>query len=72
VPGRDIAVAGFDDIDAATDVDPALTTVRVPLCEMGRRAMDLALSGTEPDEVAWMPTKSVLRDSTPVLRRQVR
>ena len=27
VPGEDIAVAGFDDIDAAMDVDPALTTV---------------------------------------------
>jgi LacI family transcriptional regulator len=70
VPGNDIAVAGFDDISAVTDVDPALTTVRVPLCEMGRRAMDLALSTAEPAEVVWMPTKCVLRDSTPPLRRR--
>jgi LacI family transcriptional regulator len=64
VPGHDIAVAGFDDIGTAMDVDPALTTVRVPLREMGIRAMDLALSGAEPAEVVWMPTEFVPRDST--------
>ncbi|MBP2330687.1 LacI family transcriptional regulator [Kibdelosporangium banguiense] len=64
VPGRDIGVAGFDDIAAAMDVDPALTTVRVPLRDMGRRAMDLALSGTDPAEVVWMPTTCVIRGST--------
>jgi LacI family transcriptional regulator len=64
VPGHDIAVAGFDDIGAASDVEPALTTVRVPLREMGRRAMDLALSGAEPTDVQWMPTEAVRRDST--------
>ncbi|CAM3827546.1 LacI family DNA-binding transcriptional regulator [Kibdelosporangium persicum] len=65
VPGHDIAVAGFDDIGPATDVSPALTTVRVPLHEMGKRAMDLALSGADPAEVQWMPTQPVLRTSTP-------
>jgi LacI family transcriptional regulator len=64
VPGHDIAVAGFDDIGTAMDVDPALTTVRVPLREMGKRAMELALSGAEPTVVVWMPTELVLRDST--------
>lgn len=65
VPGRDLAVAGFDDIDAATDVDPALTTVRVPMRAMGRRAIDLVLAGGGGNEVVWLPTTVVLRDSSP-------
>lgn len=65
VPGSDVALAGFDDIPNITDVTPALSTVRVPLEELGRRALRTAL---------WMPTGShhipvstqvVLRDSTP-------
>ncbi len=65
VPGRDLAVAGFDDISAATDVDPALTTVRVPMRDMGFRAIDLALADAEENEVVWLPTTVVLRDSSP-------
>lgn len=64
VPGRDIAVAGFDDIDAASDVTPALTTVRVPLRDAGRQALELALSG-DGDTVVNIPTEVVLRASTP-------
>ena len=37
--GRDVAVLGFDDDPSARAVDPALTTVRVPHEEMGRRAV---------------------------------
>jgi len=65
VPGRDLAVAGFDDISAATDVTPALTTVQVPTRTMGVRAMELALSGEDNREVVWLPTNVVLRESTP-------
>ncbi|SEC62234.1 transcriptional regulator, LacI family [Amycolatopsis tolypomycina] len=65
VPGTDLAVAGFDDISAATDVAPALTTVGVPTHAMGRRAIDLALTGTDKGEVVWLPTNVILRDSTP-------
>jgi len=64
VPGRDVAVAGFDDIDAASDVSPALTTVRVPLREAGRQALELALSGAD-DTVVRIPAEVVLRASTP-------
>ncbi|GLW08286.1 LacI family transcriptional regulator [Microtetraspora sp. NBRC 13810] len=42
VPGE-ISVAGFDDVPAAADVYPALTTVRLPMVEMGRQALDLVL-----------------------------
>ncbi|WP_176992976.1 LacI family DNA-binding transcriptional regulator [Nonomuraea jiangxiensis] len=64
VPGRDIGVAGFDDIDAAVDVVPALTTVAVPLREAGLTAMRLALSDEETADHS-LPTNVVLRESTP-------
>jgi len=38
VPG-DLAVAGFDDIPLAAYVRPALTTMRVPIVELGRGAV---------------------------------
>eukprot|EP00873_Tetraselmis_striata_P031669 jgi/Tetstr1/451933/TSEL_038969.t1 len=44
VPGL-IAVAGFDDIPAAKDAYPALTTVAVDLEALGERAVQLALRG---------------------------
>ncbi|MDI6101103.1 LacI family DNA-binding transcriptional regulator [Actinoplanes sp. NEAU-A12] len=40
---EDVSVTGFDDMPIARDVTPALTTVRLPLVEMGVRAMALAL-----------------------------
>jgi LacI family transcriptional regulator len=45
VPG-DLAVVGFDDVDAATFITPRLTTVRNPSYEAGRTAGDLLLSRT--------------------------
>ena len=64
VPGR-IPVVGFDDIPLAADVTPALTTVRVPMIEMGARAMRLALepSGSEL-RVEHLPTEVVVRASS--------
>jgi LacI family transcriptional regulator len=50
VPG-DMSVAGFDDMPIARDVLPALTTVSLPLVEMGARAMTLALDPTLPPQV---------------------
>jgi LacI family transcriptional regulator len=40
---RRLAVVGFDDMPIARDVTPSLTSVRLPLTEMGERAMQLAL-----------------------------
>jgi LacI family transcriptional regulator len=42
---RDVGVAGFDDIPTLRDIAPALTTVRLPLEEMGERAGEMALDG---------------------------
>jgi len=40
IPGR-IAIAGFDDLDIASEVVPALTTLRVPRYEIGRTAGEM-------------------------------
>ena len=61
----DLSVVGFDDMPIAQDVTPALTTVRLPLVEMGARALTLALgthsSGQRLIESA--PATVVVRDS---------
>jgi LacI family gluconate utilization system Gnt-I transcriptional repressor len=43
IPGR-LAIAGYGDLDLAAQLFPALTTVRVPRYEMGRRAVRQLLS----------------------------
>ncbi|WP_180687043.1 LacI family DNA-binding transcriptional regulator [Streptomyces gossypiisoli] len=63
-PGRDVAVAGFDDISSAIDVAPALTTVAVPLREAGIEAVRLALSDEKAHPVR-LPTTVRIRESTP-------
>lgn len=40
IPGR-VAIAGFDDLDIASEVVPALTTLRVPRYEIGRQAGEM-------------------------------
>jgi LacI family transcriptional regulator len=42
VPG-DVSMAGFDDIPIVRDMTPPLTTVALPLEQLGERAMELAL-----------------------------
>jgi LacI family transcriptional regulator len=42
VPG-DLSLVGFDDIPLAADVAPPLTTVRLPMEDLGRQVVDLAL-----------------------------
>lgn len=69
VPGRDIGVAGFDDIGSAVDVTPALTTVAVPLREVGLTAMRVALSDDPGPVSVRTSTRVLLRESTPVRPR---
>jgi LacI family transcriptional regulator len=40
---EDVAVVGFDDIELATESIPPLTTVHIPLVEIGQRAVDLLI-----------------------------
>jgi LacI family transcriptional regulator len=44
----DVSVVGFDDMPIARDVTPRLTTVRLPLVEIGARAITLALEAPRP------------------------
>jgi LacI family transcriptional regulator len=46
-----LSVTGFDDLDLAMHVDPALTTVHVPASELGQRAADLVLAQISQTEV---------------------
>jgi LacI family transcriptional regulator len=62
VPGR-LGVAGFDDIATLRDVWPGLTTVRLPLEQMGRRALELAIEGGEITTETFK-AEVVLREST--------
>ena len=70
---QDVSVVGFHDAPFASYLDPPLTTVRMPLVEMGRQAVDnlLALLGGEPvdDVMVATPPELVVRASTaaPVL-----
>jgi LacI family transcriptional regulator/LacI family repressor for deo operon, udp, cdd, tsx, nupC, and nupG len=61
-----LSVVGFDNIEAATYVSPALTTVSQPRFLMGRRAMEMTLALLDDREAAdqSMPCKVVLREST--------
>jgi LacI family transcriptional regulator len=63
--GRRVAVIGFDDMPIARDVTPSLTSVRLPLTELGERAMRLALdtAGDEP-RVEHVAAELVRREST--------
>jgi len=43
----EIAIAGFDDLEIATVIDPPMTTVRVPRRDLGRVAARLLIEATE-------------------------
>lgn len=68
VPG-DISILGFDDILAAAYYEPALTTVKQPLGEMGAKAAELLLARIESPEQEWpaevvMEPQLIVREST--------
>jgi LacI family transcriptional regulator len=67
VPGR-MSLIGFDDMPIAVDVTPPLSTIRLPLVEIGVRAMSLALRGRDDDRrgplVEHAAAELVLRGST--------
>lgn len=64
--GAGIAVAGFDDISTGRDIRPGLTTVRVPLEDLGYRALRAAIeSEWDPTAEPALALEVVVRGSTP-------
>ena len=67
---EDVAVSGYDDIEAAALVFPSLTTVENPAREIGRTAASLLLSRLAeaqpggPTQHITLSTRLVVRDST--------
>jgi LacI family transcriptional regulator len=71
VPGE-VSVIGYDDLSPAEDVHPALTTVHIPLDELGRTAVRLALHRADPERPAQhvvLGTHVVVRQSVAPRRR---
>jgi LacI family gluconate utilization system Gnt-I transcriptional repressor len=67
VPGR-VAIASFDDLDLLRHVVPAVTTLRIPRHEIGRRSAELLLArlrGAPPERVRIdVGFEIIQRDST--------
>ncbi|WP_442817689.1 substrate-binding domain-containing protein [Streptomyces sp. NBC_01591] len=64
----DVALIGFDDSAVARHLDPALTSVRQPIEEMGRTMARVLLkeiaSETQEYPQIVLPTELVVRDSS--------
>lgn len=68
VPG-DVSVTGFDDMEIASLMKPALTTMRFPTTDLGAYAANhllLRLEGKAVDLRCKLPTELVVRDSAAV------
>jgi LacI family transcriptional regulator len=61
---QDVQVAGFDDIPTLRDSVPALTTVRLPLVELGEQAVALTLGDGDPAGEVSIRGEVVRREST--------
>ncbi|TDO94041.1 GntR family transcriptional regulator [Halanaerobium saccharolyticum] len=64
----DISVVGFDDIDMANQIKPALTTMRVRKVEIGKEAAKLLFNKFKGNERSYpvkitVPTRLMIRDS---------
>ena len=68
---RDVSITGFDDIDIASIVEPALTTVHVPHRRMGAAAAELLLAvidGKPVDRHLVLETEIIERGSLGTVR----
>ncbi|WP_026693975.1 LacI family DNA-binding transcriptional regulator [Peribacillus kribbensis] len=65
----DLAIIGFDDQPIATVVEPALTTIRQPIKEMGKKAMEMLIEAIGQKETLTyqeilLPYELMIRDSS--------
>ncbi len=62
---QDISIVGFDDIPLARDLEPGLTTVRIPVIELGLQAGDLLMQLIRREEPR---TRRMQLDTTFIIR----
>lgn len=64
---QDLSVITFDDVSLAMYLDPPVTTVRLPLIDLGRRAVSTlvdVISGADPEDILIdTPPEVILRES---------
>jgi LacI family transcriptional regulator len=63
---KDLSITGFHDLDLSSQMEPPLTTVQVPIEDMGKTAVNLllaTLNGTSLPTVRNLPTLIVVRKS---------
>ena len=67
-PGKDMSIVGFDDLEEAEYVFPALSTVHIDLARLGEKAAEFLLARAEnretPRQEASITTELVLRQTT--------
>jgi LacI family transcriptional regulator len=66
VPGS-LSITGFDDIEISSELDPPLTTVAIPVAEIGRAAADHlvnAIAGLPISPAIELPYRLVIRGTT--------
>ena len=65
---KSISLIGFDDIESDLSVDPPLTTIRVPMVDMGMEVMrlmsDILQQKMKSPRKVLMPVELVIRKST--------
>ena len=74
---EDVSVAGFDDIEYASLFAPALTTMRQPRAELGRRAAEYLVARMAGDSKGLaqntrLPCTLVVRDSVRAYRTSIK
>ena len=64
---EEISIAGFDDLDMSSQINPALTTVYVPSAEMGENAAEYLVAKIRQEALeppAEMETRLMVRETT--------
>ena len=64
---RKLSITGFDDVEIAAQVDPPLTTISIPVAEIGRGAADYlinAIAGLPIPKSVQLPYRLIMRGST--------
>lgn len=63
---KDMAISGCDDVDDAAEYSPSLTTVQIPIVQMGMEAVDKINRinrGEEEKKNTYVKTKTIIRES---------